>query len=188
LEKQDPAKRDWTAEEVKYINTVYPHLPNQIISEALNAQKWQIEHIAYRMELRKKKGYYKVEPDDNDLVEQWTKEYEDGNFHCSKGHYLVGRVLKYIFPHQKIEEEVPIGKLWIDWLLPHLNIACEVHGTQHSEFSNFFHSSKADFVKGQENDWQKSEMLESQHISLFVVYHDEKISINLIKAKLEEII
>jgi hypothetical protein len=46
----------------------------------------------------------------------------------------------------------------------------------------------ADFVKGQENDWQKSEMLESQDISLFVIYHDEKISINLFRAKLEEII
>jgi hypothetical protein len=72
--------------------------------------------------------------------------------------------------------------------MPHLNIACEVHGQQHSEFNPHFHKTMMDFNKGQENDWQKSEMLESQNISLFVIYHDEKISINLIKAKLEEIV
>lgn len=188
LEKEEPAKRDWTAEEVKWINTVYPYTSNQTIAHELGAGKWQIEHIAYRMELRKTKEYYDVEPDNNDLVEHWTKIYHEEDIHCSLGHFLTGKILKYIFPHQKIVDEVPIGKLWIDWLMPHLNIACEVHGQQHLEFNSHFHSTMYDFVKGQENDWSKSEMLESQNISLFVIYHDEKISINLIRKKLEEII
>lgn len=188
LEKEEPAKREWTAEEVKWINTVYAKGSNRFIANILNAEKWQIEHIAYRMELRKSKEYFNVEPDDNDLIKQWTKQYHEGDCNCSLGHFLTYQSLRHIFPYQKIQEEVSIGKLWIDILLPHMNIACEVHGSQHSEFNSFFHSTKDDFNKGQENDWQKSEMLESQNISLFVVYHDEKVSINLIKAKLEEIV
>jgi hypothetical protein len=188
LSKEEPAKRDWTAEELKWINATYPFSPNSFLADRLNAEKWQIEHVAYRMELRKNKDYYKVAPDDNDLVEQWTKEYDKGDYHCSKGHFLTGKILRHLFPYQKLEEEVPVGRLWIDWLMPHMNIACEVHGQQHLEFNPHFHNTMADFVKGQENDWQKSEMLESQDISLFVIYHDEKISINLFRAKLEEII
>lgn len=188
LKKEEPTKRDWTAEELKWINATYPFSPNSFLADRLNADKWQIEHVAYRMELRKNKGYYDVEPDDNDLVNQWTNEYNKGGYHCSKGHFLTGKILRYLFPYQKLEEEVSVGKLWIDWLMPHMNIACEVHGQQHTEFNQFFHSTKQDFVHGQENDWQKSEMLESQNISLFVIYHDEKITLNLIRAKLEEII
>jgi hypothetical protein len=188
LKKEEPAKRDWTAEELKWINATYPFSPNSFIADRLDAEKWQIEHVAYRMELRKNKDYCKVEPDEFNYVELWTKLYHEGGYKCSLGHFLVGKILRYLFPYQKLEEEVSIGKLWIDWLMPHMNIACEVHGSQHTEFNEFFHATKYDFIKGQDNDWQKSEMLESQNISLFVVYHDEKISINLIKAKLEEII
>lgn len=189
LVKEEPAKRDWTADEIKYINKIYPFLANETIAKELNAEKWQIEHVAYRLELRKDKAFFNyIEPDDNDLIKQWTKQHHEGDYGCSLGHFLTYNTLRHIFPYQKIDEEVPIGNLWIDILLPHLNIACEVHGSQHLQYNSFFHSTKADFIKGQENDWQKSEMLESQNISLFVVYHDEKISINLIKAKLEEII
>jgi hypothetical protein len=188
LTKEEPSKRKWTAEELKYISKVYPDTPNEILAEQFGCDKWQIEHIAYRIELRKNKDFYKVEPDDTCDVAIWAKMYYEGDYHCSLGHFLTYKCLRHIFPYQKIEEEVPVGKLWIDILLPHLNIACEVHGKQHLEYNSFFHANKTDFVHGQENDWQKSEMLESQNISLFVVYHDERISINLIKKKLEEII
>jgi hypothetical protein len=187
LEKEDPAKREWTTEEIKWINATYPFSPNSFISDRLNAPKWQIEHIAYRLGLRKQKGYFDVADDGNDLVEKWTSEWKK-EMGCSKGHYVVGKILQHLFPYHKVEEEQPIGSLWIDWLIPQLGIAVEVHGSQHTNFSEFYHKTKHDFVKGQENDYAKSEMLESQNISLFVVYHDEKISINLIKAKLEEVI
>ncbi|HLI46916.1 MAG TPA: hypothetical protein VKU94_06970, partial [Geobacterales bacterium] len=71
LNKENPSKRDWTAEELKYINKMYPHTPNEILAKELGAEKWQIEHVAYRMELRKEKGYYNVAHDDNDLIEEW---------------------------------------------------------------------------------------------------------------------
>jgi hypothetical protein len=188
LKKEEPSKREWTAEELKYISKVYADTPNEILAEQFGCDKWQVEHVAYRIELRKDKSYFNVSDDDNDLIKQWTKQHHEGGYNCSLGHFLTYNCLKHIFPYQKIEEEVPVGRLWVDILLPHLNIAVEVHGNQHSEFNPFFHKTIQDFSKGQENDWQKSEMLESQNISLFVVYHDEKISINLIKKKLEEII
>jgi hypothetical protein len=189
LEKEEYTKREWTAEELKWINVVYPKAKNEFIANHLGVSKWQVEHVAYRMNLRKDKSFFKdVKPDDDNSIELWTKMYHEGDYKCSLGHFLTYQCLREIFPYQIIKEEVPIGKLWIDILLPHLNIAVEVHGSQHTEFSSFFHSTQADFKKGQENDWQKSEMLESQNISLFVVYHDEKITLNLIRAKLEEII
>lgn len=189
LKKEDPSKREWTQEEMMFIMKTYSDSPNEYIAEMLNVQKWQVEHIAYRQGLRKTKGYMKewFDDDDSDLVEKWTSEWNN-EMKCSKGHYVVGKILKHLFPYYKVEEEQPIGSLWIDWLIPQLNIAVEVHGEQHSQMSSFFHKTKHDFVKGQENDWSKSEMLESQGISLIVIYHDEEISINLVKAKLEEVI
>jgi very-short-patch-repair endonuclease len=191
LTKEEPAKREWSAEEIKYINKMYADNSNEDIAKALGfeIQKWQIEHIAYRLGLRKSKEYMNaiLVADDNELATEWSKEWHS-DMGCSRGHFIVGKILKHLFPYHKVEEETPIGSLWIDWIIPQLSIAVEVHGSQHSEFSSFFHSTKNDFAKGQDNDWSKSEMLESQNISLIVVYHDEKISINLIKAKLEEII
>jgi hypothetical protein len=189
LTKEEPAKRDWTAEEIEYINKLYTITSNELLAKTLDAQKWQIEHVAYRLGLRKSKEYLnaRLVADGNTLVAEWSDEWHS-DIGCSRGHYVTGKILKHLFPYHKTEEEVPIGKLWIDWLLPHLNIAVEVHGAQHLDYNPFFHKTKMDFVRGQENDWDKSEMLESQNISLIVVYHDEKISINLIKVKLEEVI
>jgi hypothetical protein len=189
LEKEEPSKREWTNEELQFIRHTYPNTPNEEIASKLGVQKWQVEHCAYRLALRKSKEYMdaRIVADDNALVAEWHEEWHSG-MKCSKGHYVVGKILKHMFPYHKVEEEQPIGKLWIDWIIPQLNIAVEVHGIQHSQQSDFYHKTKHDFVKGQENDWSKSEMLESQSISLIVVYHDEKISINLIKQKLEEVI
>lgn len=189
LKKEEPSKREWTAEELKYINKTYPFIANETIAKHLDAEKWQIEHVAYRMNLRKDKGFFSyIKPDEDNHIELWTRMYREGDYSCSLGHFLTYQCLREIFPYQKIEEEAPIGRLWIDILLPHMNIAVEIHGSQHSKFSSFFHSTQDDFKRGQENDWKKSEMLESQDISLFVIYHDEKITLNLIRAKLEEII
>ncbi|MER2008895.1 MAG: hypothetical protein ABS939_15705 [Psychrobacillus sp.] len=187
LKKEEPIKRDWTAEEVKYINKMYSESSNELIANSLSAEKWQIEHIGYRLGLRKSKDYFNVADDDNDLVNEWSKQW-NSDMKCSKGHYVTKKILEHLFPYQKIVEEEPIGNLSIDLLLPHLNIAFEFHGVQHSAYSEFFYKTKQDFAHAKDNDWVKSEMLESKNISLVVIYHDEKLSINLIKAKLEEII
>lgn len=189
LKKEEPTKRDWTAEEIKYINNLYPNTSNKEIAESLNAEKWQIEHIAYRLGIRKSKEYMsRIDSDNNNLVDGWVKEWNNANPNCSKGHYVTKKILEHIFPYQKVVEEEPIGNLSVDLYIPQLKIAFEYHGVQHGKFNDFFHGTKSDFTKGQENDWAKSEMLESQKISLIVIYHDEKLSINLIKSKLEEII
>lgn len=187
LEKSDPAKREWTEEEIIFLKMNYPNKSNEFISNSLQVPKWQIEHRAYRLGLRKSKAYMQVENDDLDLVDKWSKEWSS-EMGCSRGHYLTGKILRHIFPYQRIVEEEPIGRLWIDWLIPQLNISVEVHGIQHSKQSDFYHKTKMDFAKGQENDWQKSEMLESMNISLIVIYHDENLTINLMKKKLEEIV
>src|SRR5206468_6223485 len=45
LTKLEPSKREWTAEELKYINKMYPRCANRIIANILDVDKWQIEHV-----------------------------------------------------------------------------------------------------------------------------------------------
>lgn len=185
LEKDED--KPLTHEQVSFIQANYENKSNNFLADVLDIPKWKVEHIAYRIGLRKSKEYLDVPADDNDLVSTWESEWNK-SMGCSKGHYVTGKILQHLFPYHRVVEEESIGKLWIDWLIPQLSIAVEVHGEQHTSFNAFFHKTKNDFVHGQENDYKKSEMLESQNISLIVVYHDEKLSINLINKKLEEII
>lgn len=177
-------KRVWSGEEVDYVKLNYGQQDNESLAHALGASKLEISHLIYRLGLRRTHGRLK---DDNDLVKQWSKEWNK-EMKCSKGHYVTKKILEYSFPYHAIREEEPIGNLWVDLYIPQLGIAFEVHGIQHMEFNLFFHNTKDDFKRGQDNDWRKSEMLEDKNIALVVVYHDEDLSINLINRKIREVL
>lgn len=189
LEKAEPAKREWSEQELKFVQKMYPNFTNQFIAENLNVSKMQVGHIAYRLGLRKSKEYMTryVVHDTNNLVSEWSNEWNN-TMMVSKGHYVTYKILQHLYPYYRIAQEEPIGNLRIDLYIPDMGLAIEYHGIQHSKFNAFFHETKMDFAKGQDNDIAKSEMLESQEIALIPIYHDEELSIGLIRQKINEVL
>lgn len=90
----------------------------------------------------------------------------------SVGQFLLGRSLRSIYgQHAMILEEFPIPdeRLWLDFYMPHHNLAFEYQGEQHDEFNKFFHGDKKGFVKAQERDARKRQWCELNTICLVEV-------------------
>lgn len=76
----------------------------------------------------------------------------------SVGQFLLGRGIRTIYgPQAILLEEFPIPgeRLWLDFYMPHHNLAFEYQGQQHDEFNRFFHGDKTGFVKSQKRDERK---------------------------------
>lgn len=96
-----------------------------------------------------------------ELKSNLVKEYSKGG---TKLEYL----LKEIFPYDKIIKEFPLGeKLRVDFIIsaPY-NLAFEYDGSQHSEYSSFFHGSKGGFNESQNRDSRKGILLANRGIKL----------------------
>ncbi len=78
--------------------------------------------------------------------------------------------IKREFGGQTILEEftIPKSQLRIDFFLPNINIAIEVHGRQHFEFVKHFHGTKAKFAQAKKNDADKAKWCELNDIELIV--------------------
>jgi hypothetical protein len=98
----------------------------------------------------------------------------------SQLHIIARQLIKEIYPTLTVAEEVPIkilrGKvLYLDFYIPLLNTAIEVHGEQHYNFSSFYHKSAADFMLQKKNDQQKATWCDYNTISLVVFpYFEDK--------------
>lgn len=123
----------------------------------------------------KKKGYKK----------KWT--------HKGSKEALMFKILNQVFP-----DEEYINNGYYSWLLsprsapmqldryyPKLKLAFEYMGSQHYEFNKYFHRTKDAFVYLQECDIIKRKICKDKGISLIEIRHDEDITIDLIKSKLE---
>lgn len=88
-----------------------------------------------------------------------------------------GDRLRKRYPHYLILEEFPIpgSKLRIDFFLPELLLAVEVHGEQHFKFTPFFHKSIHDFMNGVKRDAQKAEWCNLNDIELIIVRQDDNL-------------
>ena len=89
--------------------------------------------------------------------------------------------IKENFPAINIVEEVKIKikrgcvPLYIDIYLPAFNLAIEVHGKQHYEYIQHFHSNGIrDFYKQQNNDQQKLDWCLLNEIPLLILKYDER--------------
>jgi hypothetical protein len=96
----------------------------------------------------------------------------------SLGHSTAKRLLKDLCPVCPIYEEVPIlvesnKRLYLDFYIPVINLAAEVHGKQHYEFTSYYHKSKLDFLLSQGNDRKKSEWCELNEIKLVILPYFE---------------
>lgn len=90
----------------------------------------------------------------------------------SEGQFLLGRSIRSIYGPQAVlleEFPIPAERLWLDFYLPHHNLAFEYQGQHHDEFNKFFHGDKQGFVKSQKRDERKRQWCALNSIVLIEV-------------------
>jgi len=83
----------------------------------------------------------------------------------SSFHTRARQILKDCYPTLQILEEVPIQArkketYYLDFYIPMLKTAVEVHGEQHYKFVQFYHHNQFGFIKSQKRDREKREWCE----------------------------
>lgn len=100
----------------------------------------------------------------------------------SKYHIRARNLLKEIYNSYRILEEVKLpgstalnrkSVLYLDFYIPSLMMAFEVHGEQHYEYSPFFHKTRADFLKAKARDEDKIEWCRINNIQIVVLNFKE---------------
>ncbi len=108
--------------------------------------------------------------------------FNDDKRKRSKFHVRARKLLKELFNSYRILEEVKLpgstelhrkSVLYLDFYIPSIKLAIEVHGQQHYEFCSFFHRSKADFLKGQARDDDKIEWCRLNDIKIITLKYSE---------------
>lgn len=108
--------------------------------------------------------------------------FNDDKRKRSKFHVKARALLKELFHSYRILEEVKLpgstqlhrkSVLYLDFYIPSIRLAIEVHGKQHYEFCPFFHKSKADFVKGLARDEDKIEWCKLNNINIIILKYSE---------------
>lgn len=100
----------------------------------------------------------------------------------SQYHIRARLLLKDIYNSYRILEEVKLpgstakhkkGVLYLDFYIPQIKKAFEVHGQQHYEYSPFFHKTRADFLLAKAKDEDKIEWCELNDIDLVVLKYSD---------------
>lgn len=99
-------------------------------------------------------------------------------------HKKAKALLKELYPNDRILEELILpgtktqnrkSTLKADFFIPMRSLIVEVHGSQHSEFNNFFFKSKMDFYKAQARDRDKKRWCEINELELIELFDSESI-------------
>lgn len=102
----------------------------------------------------------------------------------SKYHMATRELLADMFKGYTILEEVKLpgsrdpskkSTLFLDFFIPNLSLAVEVHGRQHYEFVKFFHKTKAGFLTAKKRDDIKEQWCELNDIELIVLNYEDKV-------------
>jgi len=100
----------------------------------------------------------------------------------SKFHVRARKLLKTIFHSYRILEEVKLpgstashrkGVLYLDFYIPQIMLAIEVHGQQHYKYTPFFHKNKADFAIAKAKDEDKISWCELNKIDIIVLKYSD---------------
>jgi hypothetical protein len=96
-------------------------------------------------------------------------------------HMAARELLKQQFPTFQIIEEVPIpvrksDNYYLDFYIPMLKAAIEVHGEQHYKFIGFYHNSQLGFLKQQKRDREKKEWCDINNIKYVELPYNENIN------------
>lgn len=90
-------------------------------------------------------------------------------------HNKARRILNEVFPFDRILEEVSLPgtksqtrntTLFADFYIPNRSLITEVHGSQHFEYTSFFHEDRLAFYKAKARDRDKKAWCEINHITL----------------------
>ena len=98
----------------------------------------------------------------------------------SEPHLRARELLKSCYPTLQILEEVPIPlkrseTLYIDFYIPMLKRAIEVHGEQHYKFVQFYHHNQLGFIRSQKRDREKIEWCAINNIKYVELpYHENE--------------
>lgn len=89
-------------------------------------------------------------------------------------------LLSQIYPTLTILQEVPIPLrknqvLFLDFYIPLLKKAIEVHGEQHYKFVAHYHSNAMGFMKHKKRDYDKQEWCESNGIEYIELPYNEDV-------------
>jgi len=105
-----------------------------------------------------------------------SKNKKDDGKHKSFLQEAVSKAIGLVFVNEIVLEEfyIPIDNLYIDFFLPRLMIAIEVHGQQHYGYSSFFHKDAADFKMSQARDNKKKLWCDLNNIQYNIIRYDEK--------------
>jgi len=78
--------------------------------------------------------------------------------------------IKQEYGDTTVLEEFPIPKtkLRLDFFLPNMNVAVEVHGRQHFEFVKHFHGTRNRYAQAKRNDELKKQWCDMNGIELIV--------------------
>ena|SRR5688572_7942519 len=94
----------------------------------------------------------------------------------SEPHLRCRKLLKQLFPFDKILEEVPLpgsGGLAADFVILQRKLIVEVHGEQHYNFIPHFHGNRAGFLRAKNNDSIKESWAEINNLRLVSLPHYE---------------
>ena len=87
-----------------------------------------------------------------------------------------------MFHSYRILEEVKLpgstdvhrkGVLYLDFLIPQIKLAIEVHGQQHYEYTPFFHKNKAGFAVAQKKDDDKIAWCELNKVDIIILKYSD---------------
>jgi len=96
----------------------------------------------------------------------------------SRHHIRARKLIKEVYHSYRILEEVKLpgstsahkrSVLYLDFFIPNIRKAVEVHGRQHYEHIPFFHKSKADFILAKARDEDKIEWCEINDIEIITL-------------------
>ena len=108
--------------------------------------------------------------------------FNDNKRPRSKYHLRARNLLKEIFHSYRILEEVKLpgstatyrrGVLYLDFYIPQIKKAFEVHGQQHYEFIPFFHKSTSDFILAKGKDQDKIDWCQINGINITILKYSD---------------
>lgn len=94
-------------------------------------------------------------------------------------HLVARTLLKSQFPTLQILEEVPIPvkkseTYYLDFYIPLLRKAIEIHGEQHYKFVGFYHTNQLGFIRSQKRDREKKEWCSINNIKYIELPYNEQ--------------
>lgn len=93
-------------------------------------------------------------------------------------HSIARKLITQQYPTLQVLEEVPIPirkseNYYLDFYIPILKTAIEVHGEQHYKFVAFYHNNQLGFLKSQKRDREKREWCDLNNIKYIELPYSE---------------